>query len=262
LDASQFGATLCTLKLSYRKSKQVFKVLFFLLAILVVGSAVGQSKKSIEFSVIGRYDRHANYVSNFAGRAYNDTNKLYGTSYGANITYRKNINHNFSVSMGIGYYRLNVDRIKGSMPFNSPGTRTSRSIDYDDGSTNLLYSTSKYRYNNLVVTAAVNKMVPVTDRWFLDLGAEAIGYYSLSQSYQLFDGPDRYTTHNAKPFEFGANLTLGFLKEYDLFYFRPALMLPVYQHLKGDRVFYENRNMNISKWFNGAGLILRIGKYF
>ncbi|MBO9684717.1 MAG: hypothetical protein J7502_18955, partial [Flavisolibacter sp.] len=70
-----------------------------------------------------------------------------------------------------------------------------------------------------------------------------------------------YTTTNAKPLEFGVNATIGLLKEYDKFYIRPALLVPIYQNLKGDRVFYEDRNMNISKWFSGMGLTLRIGKY-
>lgn len=36
-----------------------------------------QTKKSMHISFIGRYDRHANYVLNLAGRAYNNTNKSY-----------------------------------------------------------------------------------------------------------------------------------------------------------------------------------------
>lgn len=237
------------------------KISLLSLSILFFAAASGQSKKSIEFALIGRYDKHADYVSNFAGRAYNDTNKLYGTSYGANITYRQKITENVSASLGVGYYRLRVDKIKGSMPFNMPGTRTARSIDYDDGTTNLLYSTSKYHYNNLAVTLGLNKTIPLKERLSLDIGAEGIAYYSLSQRYRLFDGPNHYSTNNTKPLEFGANATLGILKEYKKFYISPALLVPIYQNLKGDKVFYEDRNMSISKWFNGIGLTLRIGKY-
>jgi len=239
----------------------MLKVIFLPLAILIFISANGQNKKSIEFSFIGRYDRHADYVSNFAGRVYNDTNKLYGTSYGANISYRRKISNSISVSLGIGYYKLKVDKIKGSMPFNIPGTRTARSIDYNDTLINLLYSTSKYHYNNLALTFGVNKIVVLRESLSLDFGAELIGYYGISQCYLLFDGPNHYSTDNSKPLEFGANATIGVLKEYKKFYIRPALLIPIYQKLKGDKVFYEDRNMNISKWFNGMGLTLRIGKY-
>ena len=74
-------------------------------------------------------------------------------------------------------------------------------------------------------------------------------------------GSKYYSTKNRKPWEFGANAIVGILKEYKQFYFRPALLIPVYQNLKGDKVFYEDRNMNISKWFNGVGVALRVGKY-
>jgi hypothetical protein len=239
----------------------MLKTILFSAAVLSGLVATGQSRKAIELSLIGRYDRHADYASNFGGRAYNDTNKLYGLSYGASLAYRQPVSKSISVAAGIGYYRLSIDKIKGSMPFNSPGTRTGRNIDYDDGTTNLLYSTSKYHYNNLSITVDLNKSVPLTDRLILDFGAEGIVYVALSQHYRLFEGPGFYHTTNSKPWECGANLTLGILKAYKRFYFRPALLVPVFQNLKGDKVFFEDRNMNISKWFNGIGLTFRAGIY-
>lgn len=235
--------------------------LFILLTILNLITASAQNKRSIEFSLIGRYDNHADYTSNFAGRAYYDNNKLYGISYGINAAYRQRIYKNISVLLAIGYYRLGIDKIKGSMPFNMPGTRTARNIDYDDDSTNLLYSTSKYHYNNIAVTIGVNKTMALKERMYFDLGLEGIIYCTVSQRYQLFDGPHYYSTNNSKPLEFGINATAGVLKEYKKFYIRPALIIPIYQRLKGDRVFFEEKNMNISKWFKGVGLTLRIGKY-
>lgn len=237
--------------------KPVFVSVLFLFTILSVRA---QTKRAIELSLIARHDRHADYVSNFAGRVYNDTNKLYGMSYGANISYRQKITNSISAFISAGYYRLGIDKIRGSMPFNAPGTRTARNIDYDDGVTNLLYGTSKYYYNNLAVTLGLSETIPLKDRLHLELGAEGIGYYSFSQRYELLNGKKYYSTHNTKPLEFGANATFGFLKEYPKFYVRPALLVPIYQNLKGDKVFYEDRNMNISKWFHGIGLTLRIGK--
>lgn len=239
----------------------MLKAALFFLSILFLTSSEGQKKRSIELSLIGRYDQHANYVSNYAGRSYNDTNKLYGISYGASIIYRKKFTKDISASLGVGYYKLAIDKIKGSMPFNTPGTRTARNIDYDDDMTSLLYSTSKYHYNNLAITVGLNKTAALKERLYFDFGAEGIMYYSLSQRYQLFNGEKYYSTNNAKPLEFSVNITFGIMKEYKKFYLRPALLIPVYQNLKGDKVFYEDRNMNISKWFNGIGLTLRFGKY-
>ncbi len=233
----------------------------FFLATLLQLSASGQLDRALELAIMARYDQHADYVSNFASRAYNDTNKLYGTSYGADIIYRQNLTKTVSAYIGVGYYRIGIDKIKGSMPFNIPGTRTSRSIDYDDGMTRFLYSTSKYHYNNLAGTLGLNKTFPLRGSFFLDAGLEGKCYYTISQKYQLLDGRKSYSTTNAKPLEFGVNMTLGILKEYRKFYIRPAILIPVYQNLKGDKVFYEDREMNISKWLNGIGAAFRIGKF-
>jgi hypothetical protein len=75
-------------------------------------------------------------------------------------------------------------------------------------------------------------------------------------------GSKHYITHNYKPLEVGVNMNPGIIKEYKKFYLRPSLIIPVYQNLKGDKVFYEDRDMNIPKWFNGVGLSLKIGKFF
>ena len=237
------------------------KINLFSLSLLFSLSSVGQVKRSVEVSITGRYDQHADYVSNFAGRVYNDTNRLYGISYGFNIGYRQQVSKTISAYLGLGYYKLGIDKIKGSMPFNSPGERTGRNIsNEDDDSTNLGYSTSKYHYNNLAFTVGLSKVVSLKDNLKFEIGIEGVGYYSFSQQYELMN-KYHYSTHNTKPLEFGINATIGPLKEYNKFYFRPSLLIPIYQNLRGDKVFYEDRSMTISKWFNGLGLTLRVGKY-
>lgn len=146
------------------------------------------------------------------------------------------------------------------MPFNMPGTRTGRNIAYDDGMTNLLYSTSRYHYNNLALTIGADKEMRIGKNTWFTAGPEGVGYYSFSQKYQLLGGPDYHTTHNNKPLEFGINIHAGILKNYRTFYLRPSLLIPVYQNLKGDKMFTEDPDSNISKWFHGVGLSLKIGK--
>jgi hypothetical protein len=231
-----------------------------LFILFICSTSFGQAKKSLEVSFIGRYDKHANYVSNFAGRAYNDTNRLYGTSYGVNGIFRRQIAKTYAVYFGIGFYQLRVDKIRGPMPFNIPGTRTGRNIDYDDGMTNLLYSTTQYHYNNLAVTIGLDKVFLLKKNFMFDVSGEIIGYKTISQKYRLLRSSMYYRTHNDKPLEIGININPGVIKEYRKFYLRPSLIIPVYQNLKGDKVFFEDRNMNISKWFNGIRLSLKIGK--
>ena len=135
----------------------MLKAILVSLAILSYIPASGQSKKSFEFSVLGRYDQ-ANYVTRFGARSFNDTLKLYGMSYGATISYRQKIYKDISASIGIGYYRLGIDKIKSSSPFSGiPGARprTSRATNYYDGNGSVLYLTPKYYYNDLLIRAFI-----------------------------------------------------------------------------------------------------------
>ena len=228
----------------------------------ICSSSFGQAKKSIEISLLGRYDKHADYVSNFAGRVYNDTNKLYGFSYGINAIVRKNISKSNFLYFGIGYYQLRIDKIRGPIPFNIPGTRTARNINYrDPEGTDLLYSTTQYHYNDIAFTLGFDKEIQLKKHFKFDIAAEAIGYKTFSQKYRIGYSSKYYTTHNNKPLEFGININAGIVKEYRSFYLRPSIIIPIYQNLKGDKVFYEDPKMNISKWFSGFGLSLKIGKY-
>lgn len=239
----------------------MFKIILMSVTTLCCVTVIGQSKKSIELSLIGKYDRHANYVTNFAGRAYNDKMKLSGISHGVNIQYRKTITPGYSIYLGVGYYRLGINNIKSTMPFGLPGIRTGRSINNeDDDSTKIGYSTSKYQYNNMAFTFGMSKQILLKNELKLEIGAEGVGYYSFSQSYKLMNGY-HYSTTNPKPLEFGINATIGLLKEFNKFYVRPAFLIPIYQHLKGDKAFDENSKTNIPKWFNGIGLTLQFGKY-
>jgi hypothetical protein len=240
----------------------IVRVFLLVIVMLPFFVARAQHKESIEFSSTIRYDRHGKYISNFAGRAYNDTTSLSGMSYGASIQYRREFFKDLSAYIGIGFYRLGIDKVRGNIPFGIPGIRTARNIDYDDGTTNLLYSTGKYHYNNLVLTLGLTKSFPIRKTLLLEVGAEGLGYYSYSQRYNLNDGYRIYFARNSKKMEFGANTTLGILKEFDKFYVRPALIVPIYQNLKGDEVFYEKKEMSINKWFQGVGLSIRAGKYF
>jgi len=238
------------------------KIFSLLLWFFICCSTYGQNKTSLEISMVGRTDVHGKYVSKFAGRTYNDTNKISGFSYGVNGIVRRKIFKSYFLSFGVGYYQLRVDKIRGNLPFNIPGIRTGRNIDYDDGMTNLFYSTTQYHYNNLAFTFAIDKEFLIKKSLKFNAAAEFIGYKTVSQKYRLLSGSNFYKTTNYKPLEFGANLNVGVIKEYKKFYLRPSIIVPIYQNLKGDRVFFEDTKMNISNWFSGIGISLKIGKYF
>lgn len=239
----------------------MLRLLFLFLVLFSFGHSNGQKTKSFEFSLIGRQDLHGNYVSNYAGRAYNDTQKISGLNYGINLLFRKKLNKSYAISIGIGYYRLKIDKIKGSMPFGIPGVRTARSINYDDGVTNLGYGTTNYYYNDLAATISVDKSFKIKETFSFNISPEIIAYHTISQNYELYR-EQRWKTKNNKPLEFGVNLNVGILKEFKNFYIRPSVIVPIFQNIKGDIVFYEDPKMNISNWFSGIGLSFKIGKYF
>lgn len=236
--------------------------IFLFLALFLIHHSYGQKTKSFELSLIGRQDLHGDYVSNFAGRAYNDTQKISGLNYGINVLFRKKIYETYAVSIGLGYYRLKIDKIKGSMPFGLPGVRTVRSINYvADGIPDIGYGTSNYFYNNFAITIGLDKSIHVNENFTINISPEIIAYHSFSQNYELYQ-EKHWKTNNNKPLEFGMNLNLGILKEYKNFYLRPSIIVPIFQNIKGDIVFYEDPKMNISKWFSGVGLSFKLGKYF
>ena len=239
----------------------MLKIIYLLFALTFFYNSFGQKSKSLELSLVGRQDIHGKYVSNYAGRAYNDTNKISGLSYGVNLLFRQKIYKSYSIAFGVGYYRLKIDNIKGSMPFGSPGVRTVRSINYEDGVTNLGYGTTNYYYNNLAATISIDKSFLIKESFSINISPEVIAYHTFSQNYQL-SKDKHWKTKNSKPIEFGVNINFGVLKEYKDFYIRPSLIVPVFQNIKGDIVFYEDPKMDISKWFSGIGLSVKIGKYF
>jgi len=243
------------------RKKPMSRLLSLCIILFSFYSSYGQNSKSIEISLVGRHDLHGNYVSNFAGRAYDDTQKIRGVSYGINTHFRKKINKSYAISIGLGYYRLKIDKIKGSMPFGIPGVRTARSINYDDGMTNLGYATTNYFYNNLAATISLDKSFQINNSFSINVSPELIAYKTISQNYELYN-EKHWKTKNNKPIEFGVNMNLGILKEYKTFYIRPSIIVPIYQTIKGDIVFYEDPKMEISKWFSGIGLSLKLGKYF
>lgn len=227
--------------------------------IFFVNSAIAQeSKNSIEISVLGRYDKHAEYDTRYDNRVRIDHTKLYGFSQGFNLSYRRKNKQGFYLKAGLGYYKLAIDKIRQTGFLNM--TINSRNIDFvPRRADKVQYSTSHYYYNTLQFSAGLEKDFSLRKDFNLVLGADYLHYYTFSQKYFIAD--TYYKPHNNGSLGNGVIAQAGFTKQSKEYYFGPKIIIPIYQKLKTDKLFLEDVPSMI-KWFNGVGISFTIGKYF
>jgi hypothetical protein len=205
---------------------------------------------------------HANYVTNFGGRAQNDTMRLYGASFGIGLQFHQVVAKNLALYAGVGFYRLEVDKIRATQrPFS--GESRSRIIDYTDGMTRFLYGTDQYHYNNISYTVGAEWTFAIKSTHSKFISLEFVDYSTFSQSYNIprNNTSTAYVTNRKGRLGWGVNTAVGFHKQFGSFYLKPALLIPIYQRIGGDEAFKENLNMNVSKWFNGVGLSIKVGRH-
>ena len=240
------------------------KSLLTILLLFICIAVFSQDKSALELSLAGRYDRHANYVTNFGGRTQSDTMQLYGMSYGLSLHYRRMFHNRFSIAVGAGYYRLGVSKINTTRsPFS--GIAHLRPLNYIDRSSpfqpSVLYATPAYYYNTLSFSLSIEKSIPLPKNLFLDVGIGVIKHYTFSQGYQV-PRKEMFSTQNKKWLGTGANVCLGLTRNFNSLYVKPAFIIPVYQKIKSDEVFLEDPKLRLTKWFGGVGLAITVGKYF
>ena len=238
--------------------------LFLLIPTLLLTSSVyGQKSKSIELDLIGRYDKHADYTTRFGERSYTNDTKLWGKSFGFNINYFHSLNRELNAKFGVGYYNLGIDKIRQTTAFDT--ISTGRTINYRPPSGILpLFATDKYHYDNLNFTLGLLYERPIGRKLNFIAAGDFNYLFSFSQLYRITYDDTRYRTNNDRGLGFAANSYLGILKKlnHNNNYISPKIIIPVYQHLRGDQAFGEDESVKMNKWFNGIGLSVAIGKYF
>ena len=238
------------------------RVLFLFLILPFSFLANGQTKKSIELSLFGRYDKHAHYISRFGFRSFTDDIKLWGKSYGLQFNYLYPVAKGFKMIAGAGFNRLGMGKVRttNQRSRNVP----ERVIDYTHPTgIKPSFYTDKYHYNNLLLSIGIQYEQKLSPDITFTVGADYIYLHTISQVYHItYD--DRYDqTKNVRTLGYGVNSYIGLLKKIsnDKYYVHPKLMMPVYQQLKGDKAFLEAENIRMTKWLSGAGLSISLGKY-
>lgn len=240
----------------------MFRLSFFLLTIIVSTCSYGQTQKRIELELVGRYDKHADYIARYGDRTYTNDMKLWGVSGGIQFKYLQPVAKNFYLTLGAGYFRLGVDKIRSTTPWSN--NVSSRTIDYNHPTgIQPVFHTDKYRYNNFALSVGVNYELRLSTKTTLTFGGDYTYLYTFSQAYRITYDQAKYKTTDTRPLGFGVNAQVGILKKFanNQYYLNPKLIAPVYQRLSGDQVFREDKDLKMSKWFNGVGCSVSFGKF-
>ena len=219
------------------------------------------AQPAIEVELLSRYDRHAKYTSRYFDRSYTNDITLSGISSGFNVKYVTPILKNLSANFGIGYYRLGVNNVSFTTRFGRPNSRT---IAYrHPQGIQPGFSSDKYFYNNLALTLGTSFNMQSKKISYL-AGADVQLHYSISQQYHIDWGDGlKYKTSHGRPLGFGVNTYVAIVKPVNKnkYYISPKIIIPLFQRIKGDRVFGEDESLKIDKWFSGYGFSISIGKY-
>jgi len=232
-----------------------------LLTFFVATKIAGQNLKSIEIDIAWRYDKHADYTTRYFDRSYTNHTELSGNSVSLNFHYNQPVYRNLKMTIGIGYYKLGVDKIRQNTPSNV--IASGRNIDYRVDSIKPLFSTNDYHYNNINLGGGLTYQNRFLKEWHYTLGAEFNYLYTFSQLYNITNGEIKYKTNTGKTLGIQVNSYLGVLKNiiHGKYFLNPKVIVPVYQILDGDKQFGEDHNVQMRKWFDGIGLSISIGKY-
>jgi hypothetical protein len=226
--------------------------------LIIPGTGKSQEKDNIEFSVFSTYNTQGKYSTQFGNVSYTNNLKISGTDFGFTIDYKRLVNSKTYLKLGLGYMVFAVDKIYNETGTgNNITTSDARPINFPSNAF-LLYSTTKYHYNNLLYHIGIERQFSTSGAVFLLVGVDYIHANSLNQKYYIPKIQDNYNTSNHGNFGNFFNLNLGVCKRFGNFSFSPALVLPVYTNWNQDVVFRENPNNTVSSWANGIGLMLSV----
>jgi hypothetical protein len=185
-----------------------------------------------------------------------------GTGWGLNANYKLSVCKNLYLKAGVGYYRYSFNKIDS---YNAQfGKGSARVIDFPSP-LYVIFVTDKYCYNTLSTNIGIEKVFDFKKNWQISAGVTFTNYYTFSQSYHMTPdypvGPPnhRYRLKNNRYFGLTSSIELGLIKKTKQISIGPALILPVYNMWKQDKVFPKNENSAESnsdqrhKWFQGIG---------
>ena len=220
--------------------------------------AKGQTKDNVELSYFYTQNIQAEYKAQYGSVSYTNDLKLAGPSQGIYIDYKRLLEKNTFIKVGLGYSVFGVNDIQNQTVIGGSTVHSnSRPINYPS-SIFLFYSTNKYYYYDLLFHFALERKFRITDDLFLFIEGNYFHAYNLSQKYFIDKTQSYYHTSDKGNFGDFLNLNLGCSIKSGKLTLSPAFVLPIYKSWGQDVVFGENQNGRINSWFGGYGISLSL----
>ncbi len=239
------------------KKKVLIVIIFF-----VANNTLAQNlNRQIEIEPYLRWDTYPQF-SNAINVISNYKLDIKGNSWGINAAYKIHVKNNFSIKVGVGYFKYAFNKIESTNPSFGKGDR--RVINYPT-TLSLVLATDKYWYNTVCLNIGIEKYFTVKHHLLITTGITVKNYFTLSQEYHVpadnsFIPPalkieNDYKTSTKRYFGLGTEFNIGLLKRIGKVSIGPSLIIPIYDNWKQDQIFpTENNSGNRSKWFNGMGI--------
>lgn len=214
-------------------------------------------KNIVEFSFFGSYNNQGKYTSQFGNVSYSNNLKLYGPDLAFKVDYKRMIYDKMFAKIGAGFMRFAINKIDNETVTTKSNARP---IDYHSD-VFILYSTTKYHYNNFFYHLGLEKQFSLSSNLFLFSGVDYFHAFTFSQKYYIPAVGKYYKTKHHSDFGNYYNLDFGIMKKWEKFSIAPALILPVFKQWKQNIVFKEDPTKSVSNWGGGIGFSLNVSYY-
>ncbi len=229
-------------------------VISFLLIIHSIFGLAQNRPISIEVNPLLKFDKYKEFYGWESGIGGKHYVKPQGLSYGVNINLKKALFKDYSLSIGIGYFKYSFNEISSRSKL---GESNARLIDFPSPLFILFY-TDKYWYNTLSLNIGVDRQLKLRNNYFLITCLGLSNYYNFSQHYHLTSNPEGsmdYKKTNNQYFGLSAELGIGLVKQFKQLSIGPKIQIPVFSNWRTDKTFPNETNSGSrSKWFNGVGV--------
>ncbi|HTN08572.1 hypothetical protein [Agriterribacter sp.] len=221
---------------------------FLLLAYCVCSQDQGNS---IEGEFYFRYDKYPAFSYSPNPTRMHKVNSS-GTSFGAALAYRLQMQQRFFLKAGIGYCKYSFSKMKVYDPIF--GETNARLTLYMPQNTRVYLATPKYWYNCISINIVPEYHFALGKNWLVATGLGIKNYLTFSQVYS-FKNIESAKSRRFHYQGYSISGQFSFFRQSGKVMFGPRIIVPFFDCYKQDNIFpSENNSLSRSKWFQGLGL--------